>query len=116
MIMQYVQNFNAHDITWSQLSYQVSLYSQYNGFLVSIHRYIDTYIHKYITSGVYDKRREGEYPTLTISCTNALCKVLTIDHQVLFCINTFRVTNDLMIGVNSFVVLCIWIANILLFM
>ena len=50
----------------------VSSSVSYNGFLVSIHTYIHTYIHKYITSRVHDKRREGEYPTLTTSSTNAL--------------------------------------------
>ena len=63
------------------------------------------------------KRREGQYPTLTIPCTNALRKVHATTHQVLsFCINTFRVTKDLMIGVNSFVGLCIQLdINIVLF-
>ena len=50
----------------------------------------------------------GEYSTLTIPCTNALHEVHAVNHQVLsFYINTFRVTKDLMIGVNSFVVLCL---------
>ena len=57
-----------------------------------------------ITSGVHNKRSVGEYPTLTIPCTNALHKIRSVNHQVLsFCINTFRVTKNLMIGVNSFV-------------
>ena len=34
----------------------------------------------------------------------------TINHRVLsFCIHTFSVTKDLMIGVNSFVIFYIWI-------
>ena len=52
---------------------------------------------------VYNKRREGEYPTLTVPCTKVLHK-----HRKplgsLICINTFRVTKDFMIGVNSFVI------------
>ena len=49
------------------------------------------------------KRREGEYPTLTVPCTKVLqkhCKPL----GSLICINTIRVTKVLMIGVNSFVI------------
>ena len=49
------------------------------------------------------KRREGEYPTLTVPCTKVLqkhCKLL----GSLICINTFRVTKALIIGVNSFVI------------
>ena len=35
-------------------------------------------------------------------------KVCAVNHQVLsFCVDTFKVTKDLMIGVNSFVVLCV---------
>ena len=60
---------------------------------------------------VHNERKEGEYPNLTIPSTNALHKVCAVNHPVLsFCINTFRVTKDLMIGVNSFVVLCIQIS------
>ena len=45
-----------------------------------------------IVSIVHNKR-EGEYPILTITCTNALHKVCAISHRVLsFCINTIRVT------------------------
>ena len=56
--------------------------------------------------------KEGrEYPTRTIPCTNALHKVCVLNHRVLsFCINTFRETKDLMIGVNKFVVLCVQIS------
>ena len=62
----------------------------------------------WIVARVHDKRKDGEYLTLTISRTNALRKVHAINHQVLsFCVNTFRVIKDLMIVVNSFVVLCI---------
>ena len=57
---------------------------------------------------VYNKGKEREYPTLTIPCTNVLCKVHAVNYRVLsFCINTFRAMNDLMIGVNSFIVLCV---------
>ena len=43
----------------------------------------------YVQPRVHSKRREGECPTLIIPCTNALCKVCTINHRVLmFCINT----------------------------
>ena len=53
---------------------------------------------------VHNKRREGEYPTITIPCTNVLRKVRSVNHRVLlFCINTFRETNDLLIGANSVV-------------
>ena len=59
-----------------------------------------------VTARVHNKGKQREYPILTIPCTNALRKVRTVNHRVLsFCINTFRVTKDLMIGVNSFVVL-----------
>ena len=48
------------------------------------------------------------YTTLTIPDTNALCKFCTINYQILsFCINTFRVAKDSMMGVNSYVVLCV---------
>ena len=48
------------------------------------------------------KRGGVEYLTLTIPSTNALHKVRLVYHQILsFCIDTFRVTKDLMIGVNS---------------
>ena len=51
---------------------------------------------------VHNIRREGEYPTLTIPCTNALPKVWSGNHRVLsFCINVLRETKDLLIGVNS---------------
>ena len=61
-----------------------------------------------LISRVHNKRREGEYLTLTVLCTNALCKVRAVNHWVLsFCINTFSATKDLMIGVNSFVVICV---------
>ena len=53
-------------------------------------------------SRVHNKRREGEYPTLTIPCTNALHKVPSVNHRVLsFCINTLRETKGVLIGVNS---------------
>ena len=69
-----------------------------------------------ISRRVHNKRREGEYPTLTILHTSTLRKVRAVSHQVfLFCINTFSVAKDLMIGVNSFVVFCIWIINIISF-
>ena len=59
-----------------------------------------------ITARVHNKGKEREYPILTIPFTNAPRKACTINHQGLsFCINTFRATKDLMIGVNSFVVL-----------
>ena len=59
-----------------------------------------------VTARVHNKEKEREYPILIIPCTNALHKVCTVNHRVLlFCINTFRATEDLMIGVNSFVVL-----------
>ena len=62
------------------------------------------------TAKVHNKTREGEYLTLTIPCTNGLCKVCAVNHQILsFCINTFRVPKDL-IGVNSIVVLHIQIS------
>ena len=62
----------------------------------------------WIVARVHVKRKDRQYLTLTISRTNALRKVHTINHRVLsFCANTFRVTKDLMIVVNSFVVLCI---------
>ena len=61
-----------------------------------------------MVSKVHNKRKEGEYSTLTIYCTNALRKVHMVNHQVfLFCINTFRITEDLIIDANSFVVLCV---------
>ena len=48
--------------------------------------------------------REREYPTLTLPCTNALCKVWSIKHWVLlFCINTLTETKASLIGVNSIV-------------
>ena len=57
-----------------------------------------------IASRVYNKRRKGEYPTLTIPCTNALHKVLSVNHRVLlFRINTLRETKGALIGVNSVV-------------
>ena len=47
---------------------------------------------------------KGEYLTLTIPCTNALCKVWSVNHRVLsFCINTLIETKDSLIGVNSVV-------------
>ena len=53
---------------------------------------------------VHNKRREGEYPTLTMPCTNALRKVPSVNHRVLsFCINTLRETKGTLIGVNSVV-------------
>ena len=55
---------------------------------------------------VYNKRREGEYLTLTITipCTNVLRKVPSINHRVLsFCISTLRETKGVLIGVNSVV-------------
>ena len=62
----------------------------------------------WVVSRVHNKRREGEYAILTIPCTNTLLKVRTVNHRVLsFCINTFGATKDLIIGVNSFVVLCV---------
>ena len=43
-----------------------------------------------------------------IPYTNILRKAHAVNHRVLlFCINTFRVAKDLMIGVNSFIVLCV---------
>ena len=57
-----------------------------------------------ILSRVHNKRREEEYPTLTIPCTNALCKVPSVNHQVLlFCINTLREAKGALMGVNSIV-------------
>ena len=57
-----------------------------------------------LASRVHNKRREGEYPTLTIPCTNALLKVPSVNHRVLsFCINTLRETKGALIGVNSIV-------------
>ena len=57
-----------------------------------------------ILSRVHNKRREGEYPTLTIPCTNALCKVPSVNHRVLsLCINTLRETKAALIAVNSVV-------------
>ena len=51
----------------------------------------------------HNKGREGEYPTLTIPCTNALRKVHAVSHWVIsFCINTFKEAKDLMVGINSF--------------
>ena len=45
---------------------------------------------------------------LTIACTKALHKVLPINYQVLlFCIHTYREAKDFLIGVDSFVALCI---------
>ena len=59
-----------------------------------------------VTARVHNKGNEREYPILTIPCTSAPYKVCTINHRVLsFCINTFRAKKDLMIGVNSYVVL-----------
>ena len=64
-----------------------------------------------ILSRIHNKRREGEYPTLTTPCTNALHKICAINHWILlFCINTFRVTKDSMTGIDSFVVLCVQIS------
>ena len=61
------------------------------------------YVCMYI-SRAHNKRREEEYPTLTIPCTNALCKVPSVNHQVLsFYINTLRETKGALIGVNSVV-------------
>ena len=61
-------------------------------------------VYLYIKSRVHNKRREGEYPTLTIPCTNALRKVPSVNHRVLsFCINTLRETKGALIGVNSVV-------------
>ena len=61
-----------------------------------------------VQSRVHNKRRKGRYSTLIKPCTNALRKVCAVNHQVLSSyINTFRVTKDLMIGVNNFVVICI---------
>ena len=51
---------------------------------------------------VHNKRRKGEYPTLTIPCTNALRKVPSVNHRVLsFCINTLRETKGTLIGVTA---------------
>ena len=59
----------------------------------------------YATSRGYDKRREGRYPALTIPCTNALRKICAVNYGVLsFFINGFRITKDLMIDANGFVV------------
>ena len=50
------------------------------------------------------KKSEGEYPTLTIPCTNALRKVRSVNYPVLwFCINTLREIKDALIGVNIIV-------------
>ena len=57
---------------------------------------------------VHNKRREGEYPTLTVPCTNTLYKVRAIKHWVLLL--CFKVTKDLMTGANSFVVLHVQIS------
>ena len=55
-------------------------------------------VHKSVQARVHNKRREGEYSTLTIPCTNAPCKVGDINHQILlFCITTSRVTKDSMV-------------------
>ena len=57
-----------------------------------------------MSSRVHNKREGGEYPTLTVPCTNTLRKVRSINQQVLlFCIKTLRETKDLLIGVNSIV-------------
>ena len=57
-----------------------------------------------VISRVHNKRREGEYPTLTIPCTNALRKVPSVNHRVLlFCINTLRETKGALISVNRVV-------------
>ena len=40
-------------------------------------------IYNDIVARVHNKRKEGEYPTLTIPCTSTLCKVHDINHQVL---------------------------------
>ena len=53
---------------------------------------------------VHNRRREGEYPTLTVPCTSALLKVRAVNHRVL---NTFWLARDLMIGVNIFVYSCL---------
>ena len=34
----------------------------------------------HVIARVYNKRREGEYPTLTILCTNALHKFRSVNH------------------------------------
>ena len=60
--------------------------------------------HAYTIPRVHNKIRGEEYPTLIVSCTNALRKVLSVNHRVLsFCINTLRETKGALIGVNSVV-------------
>lgn len=50
-------------------------------------------------------RREEGRLTLKITCTNALYEVYAINYQVSsFCVNTYRETKYLLIGVDSFAV------------
>ena len=59
--------------------------------------------------------REGEYPTLTIACTNALRKVCCVNCQVLsFCIKIYKETNNLLIDVDTFVYVDINITSFML--
>ena len=59
--------------------------------------------------------REGEYPTLTIACTNALRKVCCVNCRILsFCINIYKETNNLLIDVDTFVYVDINIASFML--
>ena len=72
--------------------------------------YICEHIHMfkvvYIPARIHIIWREGGHLILTIACTNTLHKDHIFNYWVLlFYINTYRVTKDLLIGINSFVIL-----------
>ena len=49
-------------------------------------RKLPTYVCSYIITRVHNKRREGEYPTFIIACTNALRNVHTVNYRILILI------------------------------
>ena len=83
---------------WMPLNY-IYIDIKKNACVTQFVTHIAIHIAIYIIARLHNKRREEEYPTLTIPCTNILHKVHAVNHWILsFCINTFRVTEDLRIS------------------